>query len=380
MAVKPTTTSQSDRRRAMGITVDRTDSDYLIKLQSILKELPVQQVPADHLQTGFSPRVDGEDTDHIRILAETADQLPPILVHRTSMTVIDGAHRLRVAQLLGENHIAARFFDGDQETARLLAVAANITHGRSLTTTDRATAAMRIFTAHPQWSDRAVAAVAGLSPKKIARLRKEMALPHSDCRVGRDGRVRPVDAATRRERAGQLIRTNPDYSLRQIAAEVGLAPATVADVRNRIQRGDSPIPNGTPHHTTQTPHTPTTPPHTTHATVTRLPPTQHHHTPTHHEPPRITPKDARKISNRLARDPSLRHNTSGRTLLRLLDVCALITHEQHKITQTVPGHCKESVAQLAHEYARMWQHLAEELTRQTHNTHTPNHNNKPLSA
>lgn len=114
----------------MDVAMERADSDYLITLQTITKALPVERVPVELLRTGFSPRVDGEDADHIRILAENADNLPPILVHRESMMVIDGAHRLRVSELLGSDHIAARFFDGDQADARLLAVAANIAHGR----------------------------------------------------------------------------------------------------------------------------------------------------------------------------------------------------------------------------------------------------------
>ncbi|XNR93529.1 ParB N-terminal domain-containing protein [Streptomyces sp. R-74717] len=373
----------------MGVAVDRADSDYLIKLQqSILKELPVERVPVELLRTGFSPRVHGEDADHIRILAETADELPPILVHRASMTVIDGAHRLRVVELLGEDRIAARFFDGDQEDARLLAVAANIAHGRPLSTTDRTAAAMRIFTSHPQWSDRAVAAVAGLSPKKIARLRKEMALPQSDSRVGRDGRVRPIDSARRRERAGELIRNNPSFSLRQIAAEVGLAPATVADVRNRIQRGESPVPSGVRgrvaqaaeagRHTPAAEAVPVRAP-ATGATITRLPATRRRAV-ADEKTLVMALEDVRKITGMLTRDPSLRHNASGRSLLRLLDVCTLITRDRQKIAETVPAHCKESVARLAQGYAGMWRWLAEDLVQQVEEMHDLGEDDGSLSA
>lgn len=372
----------------MGMVVDRADSEYLIKLQqSVLKELPVERVPVEVLRTGFSARVHGEDADHIRILAENADDLPPILVHRPTMTVIDGAHRLRVVELLGEDRIAVRFFDGDQEDARLLAVAANIAHGRPLSTTDRTAAAMRIFSAHPQWSDRAVAVVAGLSPKKIGRLRREMALPQSDSRVGRDGRVRPIDTAHRRERAGELIRTNPGFSLRQIAAEVGLAPATVADVRNRIQRGDSPVPRGVRGRAAQAAdaarHAPaeavTVRVPATGATVTRLP-SARRRTLAEEKAPVMALEDVRKITGMLTRDPSLRHNASGRSVLRLLDVCSLITRERQKIAETVPAHCKESVARLAEGYAGMWRLLAEELVQQVEEMYEPGGDGRPLSA
>ncbi|MBL1290059.1 ParB N-terminal domain-containing protein [Streptomyces sp. For3] len=346
----------------MEMVTERADSDYLIKLQSLTHALPIEQVPVNQLRTGFSPRVDGEDAEHIQILAENADDLPPILVHRASMTVIDGAHRLRVAELLGTDHIAVRFFDGDQADALLLAVAANVIHGRPLSAADRSAAAVRIFAAHPRWSDRAVAAVAGLSPKKIARLRKDLVLPQSDSRVGRDGRVRPIDSARRRERAGELLRSNPGSSLRQIAAEVGLAPATVADVRDRIRRGESPVPSGARGRAVR----PAEASHPTRQPGARSAgdPVPGGRAPADEASLRTALEDVRKITGMLARDPSLRHNMSGRSLLRLLDVCTLITLDRQKITETVPAHCKESVAQLARGYAGMWRWLAEDLVRQ----------------
>ncbi|WP_433399565.1 ParB N-terminal domain-containing protein [Streptomyces sp. CA-146814] len=368
--------------------MDRADSDYLIKLQSITKSLPVKRVPVALLRTGFSPRMDGEDPDHIRILSENAEELPPILVHRASMKVIDGAHRLRVVELLGEARIAARFFDGDPADARLLAVAANIAHGRPLSTADRAAAATRIFATHPLWSDRAVAAVAGLSPKKIARLRRELTLPQSDSRVGRDGRVRPIDPASRRERAGELIQSNPGFSLRQIAAEVGLAPATVADVRDRIQRGESPVPSGVRRRSARAaeltrPATMRPVPAelgTVRSVNSRLPAARQQSAPADEMPPGAALEDVRKITSMLARDPSLRHNTSGRSLLRMLDACALITLDRQKITETVPAHCKESVAQLARGYAGMWRWLAEDLVRQVEEMHDFGEDGGALSA
>ena len=55
--------------------------------------------------------------EHIRSLAELQDELPPILVHRTTMRVIDGMHRLKAAILRGERTIEATFYDGDDAEA-----------------------------------------------------------------------------------------------------------------------------------------------------------------------------------------------------------------------------------------------------------------------
>jgi ParB-like chromosome segregation protein Spo0J len=392
----------------------REDAEYLIRLRdSLFREQPVEEIPVGMLATGFSPRVDGEDTEHIRNLAETSAELPPILVHRASMTVIDGVHRLRVAELRGQDRIAVRFFDGEQTDARLLAVATNIAHGRPLSAADRKAAAMSIFASHPRWSDRAVAAVAGLSPKRVASLRKETALPQADRRIGRDGRVRPVDSSHRRERAGELLRNNPGASLRQIAAQVGLAPATVADVRDRIRRGESPVPSrgrgraapasvpARPVHAVEAAPAPepaaeigAVPQAVPQAVaeagpgavpvvggprVAALPgdaargqepaagvvrarrPGSLRGVPAGPKAATVAADEVTRITDALRRDPSLRLSDSGRSLLRLLDACALVARERRRIAATVPAHCKEPMARLAQGYAGVWRLLADDL-------------------
>ncbi|MER5934833.1 ParB N-terminal domain-containing protein [Streptomyces sp. NPDC002054] len=320
-------------------------ADRLIGLRDRgLLDLPVARVPLHEISVGFSPRADGEDADWVRTLAETETELPPILVHRLTMTVVDGAHRLRAAAVQGRTDIRVRFFDGPQAEARLLAVATNTVHGRPLTLADRDVAATRILAAHPLWSDRAVAALTGLSARRIGRLRKGSGADPAGRRIGRDGRVRPVDASASRERAGELLRANPGASLRQIAAEAGLAPATVADVRDRLQRGEHPVP-GRPTPTGATPSPiPLTPRRPT-ATTTQAP----------------SPDRLLRIFDALRRDPSLRLSESGRNVLRLLSACTAMAQDRQQITAVLPAHCKQPVAQLAQGYARLWTQLADDL-------------------
>src|SRR5215469_10359581 len=78
---------------------------------------------------GDSPRLAGEDKAHIARLAEAETPLPPILVDRRTMQVIDGMHRLMAASLTGRESIEVEFFDGSAADAFLLAVQANVTHG-----------------------------------------------------------------------------------------------------------------------------------------------------------------------------------------------------------------------------------------------------------
>ncbi|MDQ3764730.1 MAG: hypothetical protein M3460_25325 [Actinomycetota bacterium] len=60
-----------------------------------------------------------------------------------------------------------------------------------------AQSAERMIISYPQWSDRAIAKVCGLSIKTVGFLQQRMTgeLPQLEARVGRDGRARPLKFA-----------------------------------------------------------------------------------------------------------------------------------------------------------------------------------------
>jgi ParB-like chromosome segregation protein Spo0J len=206
-----------------------------------IESFPVVSVAVDSLVFSGSPRRAGEDQQHIRLLAQAPGTLPPIVVHRETMRVIDGFHRVRAARSRGVATIAARLVDCDEDTAFVLAVEANVTHGLPLSRLDRAAAAERIIASHPHWSDRAIGAASGLSDKTVSAIRARCGAPLT-ARMGRDGRVRPLDVGRRRELAATEMRERPGAGLREIARATGLSPATVRDVRQRIDRGEHPVP------------------------------------------------------------------------------------------------------------------------------------------
>ncbi|MER7759593.1 ParB N-terminal domain-containing protein [Streptomyces sp. NPDC097619] len=319
-----------------------TDAHGLIRLRDeVLTRAPVETVPLARLVIGDSPRLAGEDPEHVRALAEAEGELPPLLVHRATSRVIDGIARLRAARETGRSTVAVRFFDGTRQEADLLAVAMNITHGRPLTLEDRVAAAHRIFDSHPHWSDRAVALLAGLSATKVAALRREGAGAQGGLRIGRDGRARPVDAAAGRERARQLLESRPDTSLRQIAREAGISAATVADVRDRLRRGESVVPlraTGEPS-----------------GAVRRQPA---------REPVDRHARSGDELSRAvraLHRDPSLRQSDEGRSLLRMLSVCGVFAREHESIAAALPRHCRVQLAELFLDYATLYREFADGL-------------------
>ncbi|MFD1047646.1 ParB/RepB/Spo0J family partition protein, partial [Kibdelosporangium lantanae] len=102
-------------------------------------------VPIDSLLPANSPRLAGESIEHAQVLAASAADLPPIVVQRGTMRVIDGMHRLRAARMRGQNEILVRFYDGDDDEAFIVAVRTNVTHGLPLSQADRTAAAARII-------------------------------------------------------------------------------------------------------------------------------------------------------------------------------------------------------------------------------------------
>lgn len=178
-------------------------------------------VRIDALHPADSPRLKGISAEHARLIVEAADSVPPILVQQGTMRVIDGMHRIRAACLQGKQHIEAYLIACEDDESFLWAVRMNLTHGLPLTLADRKAAACRFIQDHPEWSDRAIAAAAGLSDKTVGSLRRRLAdtIPRTRWRIGRDGRARtlPVrdnDAGGSRSRAPLLQKLQKDPSLR----------------------------------------------------------------------------------------------------------------------------------------------------------------------
>lgn len=305
----------------------------------VIESFPVVSVAVDSLVVAGSPRRSGEDRQHIRLLAETPEPLPPIVVHRETMRVIDGFHRVHAARLRGCDTIAARLVDCDRDMAFVLAVEANVTHGLPLSRVDRADAAERIIASHPHWSDRAIAAATGLSDKTVSTIRTRCGAPPS-ARTGRDGRVRPLDVGRRRELAATQLRERPDAGLREIARATGLSPATVRDVRRRIDRGEHPVP----------------------ARYRDEPPVSPR-AGTEASPRPLTAVEPRQLLGRLTSDPALRHSEAGRRSLQLLHRHLVCTEQLTHLSRGLPDHWAPHVAHLARACAGAWHQLAEQLQR-----------------
>ena len=310
-------------------------------------------VPISTLRPGPTPRRT-TDEEHIHRLAEIDSPLPPILVHRSTMQVIDGRHRLRAALLRGRDTIDVVFFDGSEEHAFIRAVEENIAHGLPLNLAERKAAATRIMSMHPQLSDRMIATHTGLAARTVAMLRRCSTEEHaqSNTREGLDGRRRPLDATEGRLRAVDLIAERPEASLREIAKTAGVSLGTAHDVRSRLRRGENPIPRGRRAGADEPPPA-AVDAYAVGATITAE----------LADDPAVA-AELPLLLEKLAKDPALRLTDPGRRMLRLLFSSTVIA-DWPELADSVPPHRVEAILKIAQQCAKDWDLLAQSLQRQT---------------
>lgn len=315
----------------------------------------VATMPISSLHPSDSPRLTGENADHVRVLAELEKTLPPIIVNRSTMRVIDGMHRLRAAKIRGQDKIEVQLFEGDERDAFVLAVEANIKHGLPLSLADRTAAAARIVSSHPQWSDRTIASSTGLAARTVGAIRRRSTAenPQSNTRVGRDGRIRPLNAAEGRRIAAELLTENPHTPLREIANTAGISLGTAQNVRKRLLRGEDPLPKR--NESNQGEEGERWKARSRTETLPRQPSDKA-------AGPRSA-EDRALILQRLRRDPSIRFTETGRVLIRLLHALAVDSKEWERLIDSLPAHCRPTVTDAAHACAQAWHHFAHQLQR-----------------
>ncbi|PXX69269.1 ParB-like chromosome segregation protein Spo0J [Nocardia tenerifensis] len=295
------------------------------------------------LPSDSPPRMAGENTNYTRILAESATALAPIVVRRATMQVVDGWHRLRAARLRGEKTIAAVFFDGGPAEAFVLAVRLNTAHGLPLSLAERKAAALRILRLYPDWSDRAVAAIVGVSPKTVSAVRKRSAveLPQSTGRIARNG-VRHRADPQARQRAAEMFAADPTVSARKVAAATGISVTTAKDVRKRLRGGQSPVPLRHPASLTDS--------------------ANRNDSPT---PPLAQRMITAEMLHQLRKDPSLRFSETGRKVLRWLECPLDDGVDLAQVIGTIPSHCAPRVAEIARRRSQELQRMAQLLDQHT---------------
>lgn len=288
----------------------------------------IVDVPVAVLLPGFQLRGVGTDPRHVEVLAEVArsSPLPPILVQKDGMRVIDGLHRCAVARLRGETTVSAHVIECTDAEALVFAIKANTMHGLPLSRADRMASVELTLARYPGWSDRAIANLAGLSAKTVAGIRKHLAVGSpAGKRLGRDGRWRPLPSDEGRQRAAQYIAAHPQAPLRQVAREAGVSLGTAHSVRDRMRRGDTRSTAG-----------------------------------------QRTPAPAMSIawsslSLKLESDPALRYTEKGRAFHQWMTYHAVQEGEWRKFIDAIPSRWRSDVSHVAMAVSREWRQFANQL-------------------
>jgi ParB-like chromosome segregation protein Spo0J len=302
------------------------------------EHLPIREAPVNALSPGPFLREAGTNAAHVQLLVSAADSsaLPPILVQQDGGRVIDGLHRLAAAKIRGDRVIKARFLDCTDSQALVLAIKANSAHGFPLSKADRVSGAKRVVAEHPDWSDRSIAGITGLSAKTIASLRDRSAgqADPDGKRLGRDGRRRPVSAGAGRHRAAQYLSAHPDAPLRQVAQEADVSLGTVHDVSARLRRGASPEPGG---------------------------PERGGHRPPARKNHVDAPAAWTAVVTKMAGDPSVRYTEGGKEFLRWMTQHAADPAGWRTFINTIPAHWADVIAPIAEAIGREWHLYAQRL-------------------
>ncbi|MFI8105655.1 ParB N-terminal domain-containing protein [Streptomyces sp. NPDC086023] len=354
------------------------------------EQIPARDVPVGALSAGAPLRQSGMDAAHVQHLVDAAGstELPPILVQIDGYRVIDGLHRLEAARLRGDSTIKARLVDCSNSEALVIAMKANGTHGLPLSKADRVSGAQRVLRSHPDWSDRAVAGITGLSAKTIASMREKPAegTPLDGKRIGRDGRRRPVGPGEGRRRAAEYIAAHPNAPLRQVARETDVSLGTVHDVSARLRRGESPersgrrTPDAAPGPLRSVPPVPSVDPARPAGEPSRALPAA----PGGAQPggaarvplrvaPAVNGTPQRRnrteevpawttVAAKMATDPAIRYTAGGREFLRWMQLHATEPDEGwRELVDAVPAHWLGVIAPIAERIGAEWSQLAERL-------------------
>ncbi len=238
----------------------------------------------------------------------------------------------------------------------MLAIKSNTLHGLPLSKVDRISGAKRVLADHPDWSDRAVASIAGLSAKTIASLRNRRTdeVQPSPKRLGRDGRRRPVVAGEGRRRAAEYIHAHPDAPLRQVAKEADVSLGTVHDVRSRIRGGADQDRNRhrLPHARVAELQNNADPPRSE-ASVSGIPLQRNKRA---NVPPAWS-----GLSAKLSNDPAIRYTEGGKEFLRWMAMCAPHADDWREFIDAIPVHWSSAVAAIAESVSEEWSEFADRL-------------------
>ena len=275
--------------------------------------------------------LDSDSKDHLAQLPGVAG-VPPIIVHRLTMQIIDGERRVTAALLRHQDTIAVQFFVGTADESFVLAVVANnTTHGLPLSRQDRKAAAERILGMYPDWSDRMVASTVGLSHPTVAVIRRKLSTGKNfqlTSRRGRDGKLRPAIPSMRGRATRNPLPANHDAAAQEGDRHTDGRADLAREVQPRVAPSVEPL-------------SPSTCEAVSDSRVAR----------------------GYVALKRLWADPAL-HTDNGRALIKLLWSSLRLVSTALALSAGAPEHCLDHVADAEFAIGDAWTHLAHDLQKE----------------
>ncbi len=193
--------------------------------------IAVVLVPVAGLCRTF-PLRDRVDARHVEHLATVLEGCPPIVVSAEAH-LIDGEHRVHAARARGWDHLPATVVACPAEDLHLKAIELNTRASLALTRGERRAAVGLLLERHPDWADRRIAAVCGVSPSTVGAARQEVSGVQTGHlkRRGGDGKAYPAHPAARRRLAEDHLRLHPGATISELRAVTGASVGSVSTWR-----------------------------------------------------------------------------------------------------------------------------------------------------
>lgn len=179
------------------------------------------------------------DPEHVERLAAVLRRCPPITLGAANV-LIDGAHRVAAARLLGWGEIPALVLPVNTAAEVLFEAArANSRHGLPLTRAERRAAVAQLLATSSSLSDRALARACGVDRSVVARLRAERELcsgggNSQQTRAGSDAKSYPAARKGVERLTDVFVRSDPDITVRALAERLGVSIGTAHKHRARV--------------------------------------------------------------------------------------------------------------------------------------------------
>jgi uncharacterized ParB-like nuclease family protein len=171
-------------------------------------EISLDSIEWRDMSTFVRCGMDGDQVENLQAAYEAGEDVPPVdlfsekvqsedatgIESRVRYYIGDGWHRFHAAREIGREVIPALVHSGGKREALRFALGANAAHGLRRTNRDKRKAVEVALREFPNLSNRAIAELCRVGPSMVNGVRPQ--LPDSgSSRVGKDGKVRRVDAA-----------------------------------------------------------------------------------------------------------------------------------------------------------------------------------------